>query len=61
MAPLVLIGVTARVEPVGLEEIVEAIALRTGSFPAAASAFAAVTAVYPFEPTPTAAEKLLSE
>src|SRR5271170_2110126 len=60
VSALVLIGATAWVEAEVAARIVEAMALRSGSFPDAASALAAVASAYPLEPMPTAADKLLS-
>jgi flavin reductase (DIM6/NTAB) family NADH-FMN oxidoreductase RutF len=60
VSALVLIGATAWVEAEVASRIVEAMALRSGSFPDAASALAAVASAYPLEPMPTASDKLLS-
>jgi len=60
VSALVLVGVTAWVERATLERINRAGEQRRGPFPDAAAALEAIRGMHPFEPAPTAVEKLLT-
>jgi len=60
ISALVLVGVTAWVEPAVASRIKAAMVLRTEAFSDADSALAAIAAVHPFEPKPVASNRLLT-